>query len=168
VYVGGGALLVAWLAAANTARNPDPPVSGVMEHDDGDRADLTILQNEGTKLRERLAHAPAPSDTPRNPFSFAAAPASRSATSRRIAAGSIQEAPPTAPPPLPLTLMGIAEQPSPSGPQRTAILGGAGDEIFMVTVGQTVAARYSVTAVDVDAIELKDLSTGGFRRLALR
>jgi len=75
---------------------------------------------------------------------------------------------PVAPPPLPLILMGIAEQPSASGAQRTAILGGSGDEIYMVTVGQTIAARYTVTAVGVDAIELKDLSTGGLRRLALR
>jgi hypothetical protein len=64
--------------------------------------------------------------------------------------------------------MGIAEQASASGPARTAILGGSGDDVYMVTVGQTIAARYSVTAIGVDAIELKDLATGGFRRLALR
>ena len=167
VYVGGGALLVAWLAAANTTRRSDPPVPAVTEHARAEETDLALLQNEGTTLRERLAQAPSPSDTSRNPFSFAAAPALPPPSSRRIAAASVDAAP-IAPPPLPLTLMGIAEQPSASGTQRTAILGGSGDEIFLVTVGQTIAARYSVTAIDVDAIEMKDLSTGGFRRLALR
>jgi len=167
VYIGGGALLVAWLAAANTTRRPDPPAPAPSEHPRADEPDWALLQNEGTMLRERLAHAPSPSVTPRNPFSFASAPAVPSAPSRRIAAASVDVAP-VAPPPLPLILMGIAEQPSASGAQRTAILGGSGDEIYMVTVGQTIAARYTVTAVGVDAIELKDLSTGGLRRLALR
>jgi hypothetical protein len=72
------------------------------------------------------------------------------------------------PPPLPLTLMGIAENPGADGPVRTAVLGGSGDEIYVVTVGQTIAARYSVTAIGADAIELKDLSTGGLRRLAMK
>ncbi len=168
VYIGGGALLVAWLAAANTTRRPDPPAPAPIEHARADEPDLALLQNEGTKLRERLAHAPSPSVTPRNPFSFAPAPAVPSAPSRRIAAASLDAVPVAPPPPLPLILMGIAEQPSASGTQRTAILGGSGDEIYMVTVGQTIAARYSVTAIGVDAIEMKDLSTGGLRRLALR
>ena len=165
VYVGGGALLVAWLASANT-RAPDPPALAVPEHAAA-ADDLAILQNEGAQLRHRLASAPAPS-TLRNPFSFAPARAVRAPASHRAAPPSALDETPVARPPLPLTLMGIAEQPAASGPVRTAILGGAGDEIYMVTVGQTIAARYSVTAIDVDAIELKDLATGGFRRLALK
>jgi hypothetical protein len=166
VYVGGGALLVAWLAAANTTPRPGPLLPEP-EHIAVAANNLGALQNEGAQLRERLANAPSPSGKSRNPFSFAPAPTAATALSHPIPAPHGDEEPPAAPP-LPLTLMGIAEQPAPGKPERTAILGGAGDAIYMVTVGQTIAARYSVTAIDVDAIELKDLSTGGFRRLALR
>ncbi len=167
-YVGGGALLVAWLAAANTATRTDPPpvVASVGAADRVD--DLAIrVKDEGERLRTRLSHAPSPALNSRNLFSFAPA-AVPHAPSRHLAA-SVEEAEPIPmpPPPLPLTLMGIAENPAPAGPVRTAILA-SGDEVYMVTVGQTIAARYSVTAIGADAIELKDLSTGGFRRLALK
>lgn len=168
IYTGGGALLVAWLAAANTSTPGDPPSREVAVTAAERVDDLAIrVREEGEKLRSRLTHAPAPAANARNLFSFApvatphAPPAHRSATPEPDAA-------PMPPPPLPLTLMGIAENPSPGGPARTAILGGTTDEIYMVTVGQTIAARYSVTAIGADAIELKDLATGGFRRLALK
>ena len=166
VYIGGGALLVAWLAAANTSRPPDPPEPAVPART-ADRGDLSILQNEAAQLRQRLASAPAPS-TARNPFSFAQGPAIRAIEERRTVSAPAAAETPLEPAPMPLTLVGIAEQSAASGPERTAILGGTGDEMYMVTVGQTIAARYSVTAIDVDAIELKDLATGGFRRLALK
>jgi hypothetical protein len=38
----------------------------------------------------------------------------------------------------------------------------------MVVAGETVGARYRVTAVGADAVELSDLVTGATRRLALR
>ena len=42
-------------------------------------------------------------------------------------------------PPLPvLTLMGIAEETTAAGPRRTAVIGGDGDTIYMVTEGQAV------------------------------
>jgi hypothetical protein len=34
--------------------------------------------------------------------------------------------------------------------------------------GQAFAGRYRVTKIGADAVELEDLLTGGFRRLALR
>jgi len=67
-----------------------------------------------------------------------------------------------------LSLMGIAEDATQEGPHRTAVIGGTGDALYMVTEGQSFADRYEVTAISADAIELKDLVTGGYRRLALR
>ena len=169
VYVGGGALLVAWLAAANTIRQPDapPPVRAAAATDAAD--DIVVrMREDSDRLSDLLAHAPAPTANSRNPFSFAPVASSRAAAPRRAPAVHDAAAAPLPPPPLPITLMGIAEQASAAGPERTAIVGGPGDEIYMVTVGQTIAARYSVTAIGVDAIELKDLATGGFRRLALQ
>ena len=72
-------------------------------------------------------------------------------------------------PPLPpLTLMGIAEETTAAGPKRTAVIGGDGDTIYMVTEGQPVGTRYKVTKIGADAIELEDLLTKGYRRIALR
>jgi hypothetical protein len=64
--------------------------------------------------------------------------------------------------------MGIAEQPIADGVQRSAVIGGAGTDIFIVTTGEMVAGRYKVKAIGADAIELEDVTTGGLRRLALR
>src|SRR5207237_1206653 len=171
--VSGGALLVAWFAAAGSA--PEQDVAPV-----GDRAQSTATSGPGSvaaeveqqavRLRERLAQAPLPDVQPRNPFSFAPVRAPRRLASAAIgtvqAATVISEVPSVASPP-PLTLMGIAEEPSFEGTHRTAVIGGAGDAVYIVMEGQTFADRYKVKTIGVDAIELEDLQTGGFRRLAL-
>ena len=67
-----------------------------------------------------------------------------------------------------LSLIGVAEDQSPEGPVRTAIIAGAADELYMVKAGQDVAGRYRVTVVAADAVELHDALTGSLRRLALK
>jgi hypothetical protein len=171
--VSGGALLVAWFAAAGSAPEQDTALPG-------DRAQSTATSGPGSlaaeveqqavRLRERLAQAPVPDVQPRNPFSFAArAP-------RHIApmpAGTVQaanvltDAPPAALPPA-LVLMGVAEEPSLEGSHRTAIIGGSGDAVYIVKEGDTFADRYKVKTIGVDAVELEDTVTSGLRRLALR
>jgi hypothetical protein len=169
IYTGGGALLVAWLAAANTYTPSDRPPREAIAAQTDRIDDLAVrVREEGERLHSRLTHAPAPAVNTRNLFSFAPVAAPRASERRASSPAPEPDAAPMPPPPLPLILMGIAENPSPTGPVRTAILGATGDEIYMVTVGQTIAARYSVTAFGADAIELKDLATGGFRRLALK
>ena len=64
--------------------------------------------------------------------------------------------------------MGIAEDTSPTGPRRTAIIAGEADALFMVTEGQLVAGRYKVSRIGADAVELEEIGTHGYRRLALR
>jgi hypothetical protein len=171
--VSGGALLVAWFAVAGST--PEQELGPV-----GDRTPSTgtsgpgslaaEVEQQAVRLRERLAQAPAPEPQPRNPFSFAPA---RSLRHMASADGPVHletatpGAPPVAAPPS-LVLMGIAEEPSFEGPHRTAVIGGAGDELYMVMEGQTFADRYKVKTIGVDAIELEDTVTGGFRRLALR
>jgi hypothetical protein len=67
-----------------------------------------------------------------------------------------------------LTLMGVAEEVLPGGVRRTAVIGGDGDTIYMVVEGQAVGERYRVTKIGVDAVELEDLVTHGYRRIAMR
>jgi hypothetical protein len=168
MYGVGGALLVAYLAAANMPggearpprdRSPAAPASG--------RESLaTEVRSQAVRLHERIAQAPVPDRSSRNPFVFGMAPAPPPS---RVARAAVAEEPaPVVVPPPALTLMGIAEEKLPQGVRRTAIVGGEGDTIFMVTEGQPVGERYKVTRIGADAIELEDVVTHGYRRLAMR
>jgi hypothetical protein len=170
-YVGSSALLVAWFAAAAGApvfQEVVPPrdAAGTVSTS-GSRTLAVEVQAQALKLRARLAEAPAPDLHTRNPFSFAPerivrtpAPAVKAAAADPL---------PVVDPVVPaLSLMGIAEEMSPEGLHRTAVLGGANGAVYMVMEGQDVAERYRVTAIGKDAIELKDLITGAYRRLAMR
>ena len=168
-YIGGGALLVAWFAAAASApvQEPSPPRDPRPAPTTGSSSLASDVQAQATRLRERLAQAPTPDLSRRNPFSFAPVPVPR--VTRPLAKDAVLEPPAPVVPDVPaLSLMGIAEDTTPEGPHRTAVIGGTGDALYMVTQGQSFADRYQVTAIGADAVELKDLVTGGYRRLALR
>ena len=62
--------------------------------------------------------------------------------------------------------MGVAEDTTPKGPRRTAIIGGEADTLYMVTEGEAVGERYRVTKIGADAVELEDVLTKVYRRLA--
>ena len=64
--------------------------------------------------------------------------------------------------------MGVAEETTAAGPKRTAVIGGEGDTIYMVGEGDAVADRYRVTKIGADAVELEDVVSKAYRRLALR
>ncbi len=170
VYIGGAVVLAAWLAAAAStslapAATETPSRPTVTAGTERLAADM---QKQAARLRQRLASAPVPQQPSRNPFAFAVrgAPRPRPAAVR----GAIAQAPqfPATPPDPELALAGIAEQQSEHGVVRTAVIVGAGDEIYLVTPGQSVTGRYTVTAVGADAVELRDSVTGSTRRLALR
>ena len=169
LYVAGGGLLVAWLAAANMpsqdtdrarerAQPPDPvPAATIAEE----------VHSQAARLQARMAQAPVPESNPRNPFAFGAAPR-RAPAESEIRTAVEPEPAVFVPPPPALTLMGIAEEWVIGGFRRTAVIGGEGDQIFMVMEGDRVGERYKVTKIGADAIELEDLVTKAYRRLALR
>ena len=165
-YIVGGILLAAWLASAAgvTMRPrgvPLPRRSADAIHLDSVAADV---QSQAFRLRQRLAVAPAPQMSVRNPFAFAdraplAAPAPPKPQPVTTTPSFIQRL--IAEPDL--VLLGVAEQ----GTVRTAMIG-SGEELLMATEGQTVAGRYRVGKVGSDAVELIDMATGATRRLSLR
>ena len=167
-YIGGFALLAAWLAsAASTSlrRDPAPPP------DAGPAVPLTEaiaadIHAQAKRLRQRLATAPLPQEPARNPFAFRV----RDLPPAPMVARPVQAfaAVPVAPPEPFLSLIGVAEDQGANGPVRTAMIADDRDELFMVTVGESLMGRYRVDAIGADAIELADLSTGTVRRLALR
>ena len=169
VYVAGGGLLVAWIAAANmpsqdadraTERaRPVPAAAPVTIADD--------VNAQAARLQARMAQAPAPENHPRNPFAFGMAP-HHPRSAPPVTAAVVDAPMPAVPPPPALTLMGIAEEYVIGGFRRTAVIGGDGDAILIVTEGDQVGDRYKVTKIGADAIELEDLVTKAYRRLALR
>jgi hypothetical protein len=166
-----GAILVACLAAANmpsqdaaratAARKPRsaPP---------GPDAIAVEVRSQAARLHARISQAPAPDLNPRNPFAFVAAPRPMRPNAAMVHATVVEEPPAAVAPPPALTLMGIAEEGSPTAPRRTAILSAEGDDIVMATEGQLVLGRYKVTKIGVDAVELEEVATKAYRRLALR
>lgn len=171
-YIGGFALLAAWLASAAStslrndgAQTPEPPIAPPAP------ASTELLaadvQAHAERLRQRLASPSVPPPPVRNPFAFRARELPPPPPVRRLEP-SIAEPVAAAPPAPVLVLLGIAEQQGPTGVQRTAMLADDGEQLIMVVVGQTVRGTYRVEAIGADAIELRDLATGGLRRLALR
>ena len=170
LYLAGGGLLVAWIAAANMPSQesdrahdrarPAPAVPTASLADD--------VHAQAARLQARMANAPAPENHPRNPFVFGATPPPRAAAHGTVHAASVEPPLVAVPPPPALTLMGIAEESVIGGFRRTAVIGGDGDAIFMVAEGDPVGDRYKVTKIGADAVELEDVVTKAFRRLALR
>ena len=169
-YVAGGGLLVAWLAAANMpAQDPDRSRERVPPADSVPTAAIAEeVHSQAARLQARMAQAPIPESTPRNPFAFGTSP--RAARAAQPEATVAVDAAPEVlvPPPPALTLMGIAEEYVIGGYRRTAVIGGEGDSIFMVAEGDRVGERYKVTKIGADAVELEDVVNKGYRRLALR
>ena len=169
-YGGLFCLLAAWLASAasTTFESQGGADAAVASPSSPDRLDLDF-HAQAAKLRERLAAAPVPQAPHRNPFFFEAR------EPRRAPAPDVREpapvdlpAAPVAPAEPALFLVGVAEDQGPQGATRTAILSDDGQGTFMAAVGEMVGSRYQVQAIGADAVELKDLTTGGIRRLALR
>jgi Tfp pilus assembly protein PilP len=163
-------LLLACLAAANMPQDTDDTPSRVVRTPravtpDALAADVSV---QAARLHDAMAQAPTPGASPRNPFTFSAAPASHAQPATVHAAVADEPAPVFAAPLPPLLLMGVAEETTPKGPRRTAIIGGEAETIYMVAEGDAVGDRYRVTKIGADAVELEDVLTKAYRRLALR
>ena len=161
-YLGGGMLLAAWLAsAAGVGLRSIPPVASPSLEALQLDALASDVQSQASRLRQRLATAPAPRATIRNPFEFVTLQPSPAVSIRppAVVAHPVVD---IAPEPN-LVLIGLAED----GSTRTAMIE-SGDELVMATEGQTIVGRYRVVKVGADAIELVDLVTGTTRRLFLK
>jgi hypothetical protein len=166
----GVALLATYFAAANMPSQDLEPVRERPARVPVAPEALAVeVNSQAARLHARMAQAPLPQTNPRNPFSFGLAP--RPPQQQRTVSAAVAEevvAPPAAPPPPVLTLMGIAEETSPDGPRRTAVIGGEGDHLYMVREGDVLGGAYRVKKIGADAVELEDLVSKAFRRLALR
>jgi hypothetical protein len=173
-YGVGAVLFVAYLATANMpSEDQPPPARAPRPAPAGPEVLAGEVSAQAARLQVRMAQAPAPDQNPRNPFSFGlparAARAGVNHDGMVHATVASDTAPVAIAPALPaLTLMGIAEETTSAGPRRTAVIGGEGDTLYMVVEGQPVGTRYKVTKIGADAVELEDLLTKAYRRIAMR
>jgi hypothetical protein len=169
LYLGSATVLVAWFAFAGVVdRYPDTPSAAPAPVQTAGTETLAEeVQAQAGRLRERLAAAPAPTRSARNPFAFGPKPLPRVARPSAPVAAAAPIAPPIVPEPV-LSLVGLAEDRAPDGLVRTAVISAEGGELFMVKLGETIGPRYRVQAIAADSVELADLITGAVRRLALK
>ena len=163
------ALAAAWLASAAGVIGQPPPAPRLPVRSQLSAETEAVsfdVQAQAERLRKRLATAPSPQPV-RNPFSFEARHPVRKRVDARIevpvpaAALTPAEIEPE------LTLIGVAEDVKGAEVVRTAMIVGAGEQLFLVRVGQLVG-RYQVTAIGGDAVELKDSASDRVRRLGLK
>jgi Tfp pilus assembly protein PilP len=179
VYGVGAGLLVTYLASANMPTQEPLSRERVARPTGTSGAESVAVdvQAQAAKLHARMAQAPVPAQSLRNPFSFGMSRAARTPSAAAMFgnAGTVHAAvasdapstPFTAPLPV-LTLMGVAEESAGNAVRRTAVVGGDRDTVYMVVEGQPVGDRYRVTKIGADAVELEDLLTHGYRRIAMR
>jgi hypothetical protein len=160
------AAFAAWLAGAATSNHVvRPPLVVETPAIELRGAELAT---EIARLHERLRPTSTPVQPGRNLFTFRAAPPPRIAE------------PPPVPVPAPvsivapvaaalpaLKLAGVAEDDTPEGLVRTAIIS-TGVQLFLVKEGELVTPRYRVATISTDVVELTDLTDNTIRRLAMR
>jgi len=164
----GVSVMMAWLASATSVSHYPQPLRIPKSSADGQElgAIAADVQSQALRLKQRLAAAPAPQAPLRNPFEFGA----RIERRRALAPPGPPAEPAPAPVDMapPLALIGVAEQNTPKGLVRTAMIGQLDGQFVMVTEGEEVAGRYKVIAVGPDTVELKDAVDGSIRRLVMK
>ncbi|MEQ1728762.1 MAG: hypothetical protein ABL982_10300 [Vicinamibacterales bacterium] len=156
--------LASWMASASTSV-VRPPVAPLPPVTPGavDRS-MAALQSEIGRLHERLAPTAAPTRS-RDLFRFTTRAPRRAVVAPPVAeAEAIVPVPPVRPS---LTLIGVAEDVTPDGVVRTAIVSGFGD-VFLVKAGDTIRLQYRVELVSGDAVQVVDTATAAATTLALR
>jgi hypothetical protein len=65
-------------------------------------------------------------------------------------------------------LLGVAEDLGSGVPRRTAVIGGAGEDIWFVREGEMVTEQYRINDVGAESAVLVDVRTADKRHLVLR
>jgi hypothetical protein len=170
VLLGLLAVLVAvWGSSASLplARSDDQQDRRAADGEGQAAPTLFDVDEASTRLRKIQRESPAPLEGGRNPFTFESRPAP-AAIPAPPPVDAIAPPAPSAPPRPLFTLSGVADKTGEDGKTvRTAVISGLG-QLFFAKVGDQVTARYTVTAIGADAVELRDVTTGETVRLALQ
>jgi hypothetical protein len=168
-YCGGGLLLLAGFSFAGALGRQTFGVAepAVPVQTSGTTNLAAEVQAQTSRLRARLAQAPARTEPVRNPFIFAPREPARRPGRAIVAPVPVPDAALLPAEPA-IELVGVAEDRTDRGIVRTAIVSALSGDLYLVKEGETLAGRYKVKAVGADAVELIDTLTNGTKRLALR
>lgn len=159
-----GGTLVTLLARASTSVAPAamPVPAGPVS------TPVAPVFPEVERLRARLRAPIVPAAPTRNLFAFKRV--ERTLPASPVAPAAPAAAPAAAAAPVPrtpgLTFVGLAEDPGPDGPVRTAILSG-GRDLYFAKIGDAIIA-YRVAAIGADALELIATDDGASFVLTLK
>ena len=176
LYIGGGTLLVAWFSSAasmSLGRNPRRPVRppiATRSRSSAERSRSACRRKRGGS-RSGSRRPRAPQQPIRNPFAFGARPDVRSRH-----AGAHASAPEPEPAPLATAIVepatGAGRPRRTSERRRPGAVRGDQQRRAGFDHGRgghrPARARYTVTSIGNDAVEMKEASTGRSRRLVLQ
>ena len=163
ILVGAAAMAALVTGAVTSNRDVPRPAPPRRYAIDARSADLS---KEIARLHERLRPDATPRQPGRNLFSFHAARPLPAPTPAATPA-AVVAAPIAAPPASPFKLVGLAEDAGPDGPVRTAFIAADG-QFFVAKEGDALTARFKVTKISADVVEITDTTDGSTHRLALR
>ena len=154
----GSALVAAWLTAATNTRQVElltDTISGPVQPAVQNPAELELsVEMERLQMRHRIA--PVPRSVERNPFEILIP------GDARVQSPDIPKSLPT----LTILLVGVAEDQTPDGIIRTAILSVQGEAI-LAAPEEIVADRFAVEWIGPAEVGLRNLETGGIHTLEL-
>jgi len=164
LYLGVAAVAAAWLSSAAWSSMPQDPAAPIPSVAADDVPPPVLARS--SRLRERMASAPRPTESPRNPFEFRTVKPAGSRAARASATQlSGDESSAAAAPPL--SLIGIAAHEGPDGAVRTAVIATHAGELIMAGAGDVVLDRYTVVALASESVTLTDADTGQRTELRL-
>ena len=134
----------------------------------GAAAAASDIEEQANRLQARLQQEALYREPGRNLFRFAPKAVARPAapTMPESSVATVVE-PPTAPPPLPMRLAGVAVDRNGDATVRTAILS-TFSGVVLARPGDEVLDRFRVTAVEEEAVDLVTLADGTPVRLTLK
>ncbi|MSO46314.1 MAG: hypothetical protein EXQ59_06060 [Acidobacteria bacterium] len=167
VAVSGATLLAGWIASAPPA--PTTP-SAVPSSSQSPRtaAAGSDISELAARLQTRPRQDAGYGEPERNLFRFGPnRPVRSEAPEPIVSAPPPLEILPQAPPPLPISLSGVASDSEGERTVRTAILSSPGG-VLLVKEGEEVLGQYRVGAIGEDSVELTRLSDGTALRITLK
>ena len=166
--VSGAGVLSMWVVAAPPSRMPSRMTPAQPREAAGAAAAASDIEEQANRLQARLQQEARYREPGRNLFRFAPKPEARpGALAVAAPPGPVAPQLPTAPPPLPMRLAGVAVDQNGDATVRTAILS-TFSGVVLARPGDEVLDRFRVTAVEEEAVDLVTLADGTPVRLTLK
>ena len=161
-WFGGGGILATWLAVSPNNGVPSASTAAAVQRSASQtRSTAEELNAQAARLRERTAAVQLRPST-RNPFRFSSPKTATPPDAERgVQPLLLEPVTQTAPAAPAVTLSGIAQ----NAGTRTAIISANG-QVYLAGEGDPVAGRFTVIAIDAEAVLLRD-ATGAEERLVL-